>query len=84
MTLPYERTRAVVHTRKFLKELLLNVELPSEIRAEAKALLRHYPEVYEIMLLAKMEKVVEGMDLGDPAPPALALWNAYFDDKTEY
>ncbi|QJD57598.1 hypothetical protein HG264_01085 [Pseudomonas sp. gcc21] len=84
MTLPYERSRAVVQTHQFLKELTLNPDLPPELRAQAEVLLRHYPEPRGIMLLAKMEKVVQGMALGDPAPPILALWQAYFDDKTGY
>ena len=43
MTLPYERTRAIVETEKFLKELSRDSGLPQELRTHAKALLRHYP-----------------------------------------
>lgn len=82
MTLPYERSRAVVQTHQFLKELTLNPDLPPELLAQAKVLLRYYPEPCGIMLLARMEKVVQGMALGDPALSVLAFWQAYFDDKT--
>ena len=46
MTMPYERTRAVLQTREFLKLLLdsgATPVLPKDIRDEALRLLRHYP-----------------------------------------
>ena len=48
MTLPYERTRAVIETREFLRLLLGNRQVPDSIRSEAKWLLRHYPSVNEV------------------------------------
>ncbi|WP_342637289.1 BPSL0761 family protein, partial [Pseudomonas aeruginosa] len=43
MTLPHERTRSVIKTEAFLRELARNTELPQDIRSYAKSLLRHYP-----------------------------------------
>jgi len=45
MTLPFERTRAVLNTRAWLLELLVVPgPLPkTEIRRRAAALLKHYP-----------------------------------------
>lgn len=54
MTLPYERTRAVLSARDFLRRLS-NVYQPdgikgvrSEIRREARAILRHFPHWFDI------------------------------------
>ncbi len=48
MTLPYERTRAVIETREFLRLLLGNRRVPASVRSEAKWLLRHYPSSNEV------------------------------------
>lgn len=53
MTLPYERTRAIIDTRIFLQRLtstFLTPDLPDAVRTEAEALLRHYPFGSEIDL----------------------------------
>ena len=54
MTLPYERPRAVLSARDFLRRLS-NAYQPdgikgvrSEIRQEARAILRHYPNWFDI------------------------------------
>lgn len=43
MTMPYERTRAIIETRKFLEELRLGENTPPDIRKSAIWCLRHYP-----------------------------------------
>lgn len=43
MTMPSERTRAVIQAREFLQELSQDVSLPESFRRRAKGLLRHYP-----------------------------------------
>lgn len=46
MTMPHERTRAVIWTREFLFEIAHGKRqrvLPKEIRSTALMLLRHYP-----------------------------------------
>lgn len=51
MTLPYERTRAVMQTEEFLYSLLDPQQTPrvaKSIREEARRLLRHYPNKFEM------------------------------------
>ena len=46
MTMPYERTRAIIATKTFLESLLnrqATPRVPSKVRAHARSLLRHYP-----------------------------------------
>jgi hypothetical protein len=55
MTTPYERTRAVLETRKFLSDLTCpdrTPDVPGDIRHWAEALLRHYPDAGDIRLAA--------------------------------
>ena len=56
MTLPYERTRAIIQTEAFLIELSKDKYLPDEKRQEARRLLRHYPSRREVL----MEKLTSG------------------------
>jgi len=47
MTVPDERSRALVYTRAFLKDLLnpaITPRVPQDVRDTARWLLRHYPE----------------------------------------
>jgi hypothetical protein len=51
MTLPDERYRSLVHTKKFLVELLsptTTPRVPRAIRQRAHALLRHWPDDYHL------------------------------------
>lgn len=43
MTVPAERTSALIQTRQFLQDLSTMPRVPRAVRDEAKALLRHYP-----------------------------------------
>lgn len=67
MTIPYERTRAVVQTRELLKRLLdpkATPRVPRWLRGQAETLLRHYPT------FADIERVHRDVpDLFGPAPP---------------
>ncbi len=64
MTSPYERTRAVVQTREFLRELQCMTEVPQSVREQAGLLLRHYPN------LKDLEAAHLGApDIWGPAPP---------------
>jgi hypothetical protein len=56
MTMPSERTRAVIHAREFLKELCQDVSLPEPIRWKARQLLRHYPSRREMLLAGQVEE----------------------------
>ncbi|MBN3471701.1 hypothetical protein G0D98_25450 [Pseudomonas savastanoi pv. phaseolicola] len=50
MTTPNERTRAVIQTGEFLLELSQDSSLPERIRRDAKFLLRHYPDQFQMLL----------------------------------
>jgi hypothetical protein len=56
MTVPSERTRALIHTYELLKRLqdpLETPRVPRWLRGHAKALLRHYPDYSSIQLAHK-------------------------------
>lgn len=51
MTIPSERSRAVINTEQFLMDLLdpkKTPRIPKDIRRRAGSLLRHYPSQYDI------------------------------------
>lgn len=53
MTMPDERTRAILQTNDFLVELLSAEQtpgVPETVRREARRLLRHYPGLMELDL----------------------------------
>lgn len=57
MTMPNERYRAVVHTERFLMELLdpkKTPRVPKSVRQRAHGLLRHYPSKYDMDVAATM------------------------------
>ena len=64
MTLPHERTRSVIKTEAFLRELARNTELPQDIRSYAKSLLRHYPSADQILSFGRLEEclVIDASD----------------------
>ena len=56
MTLPDERYRAVVQTRRFLFDLCNpqhTPRVPKLIRDTARSMLRHYPSEYEMRMAAE-------------------------------
>jgi hypothetical protein len=56
MTLPDERYRAVQNTRRFLQDLMdpkKTPKIPRSIRQQAYAMLRHYPNDYDLELLSE-------------------------------
>jgi hypothetical protein len=58
MTMPRERTRAIIQTREFLVDLSRDGTLPEAVRNEARRLLRHYPAANEVLLAGKMEELL--------------------------
>lgn len=62
MTLPIERTNAVIRTEKFLIDLLdpkKTPRVPRSIRQDARNLLRHYPSEFEMNVIAEREDDME-------------------------
>ena len=61
MTMPSERTRAVIHTGAFLQALSQDASLPEHARRQARGLLRHYPSRQEMLLAGQVaERLTEG------------------------
>lgn len=61
MTLPDERTNAVLYTREFLLSLLdpkKTPKVPRKIRKQALSLLKHYPHTYDFRDVKKSFKGV--------------------------
>lgn len=58
MTIPVERTNAVINTEQFLLQLLdpkKTPRVPRYIREQAHRLLRHYPTKFDMQFIAKRE-----------------------------
>lgn len=65
MTLPHERTRAVLHTAEFLTRISSPYGggikgIPSDVRREARALMRHYPTFTDLRMAANTAPEVFG------------------------
>ena len=56
MTLPFERTRAVIQAREFLEHLERDASQSDEIRRAATHLLRHYPSKGEVLLQGSVQE----------------------------
>ena len=62
MTLPIERTQAVLRTEEFLKDLLdpkKTPRVPRQIRDRAYRCLRHYPSQYHMMYIEESFEEVD-------------------------
>jgi len=53
MTMPVERTRALRQAGELLRELHRRQDIPEDIRRWAEGVLRHYPEEWQLRLLAQ-------------------------------
>jgi hypothetical protein len=63
VTMPNERTRAILQTKEFLVELISAEEtpgLPETVRREARRLLRHFPGLMELHLAHRALPAVFG------------------------
>ncbi|WP_434570262.1 hypothetical protein J3P88_16295 [Pseudomonas sp. Z3-6] len=65
MSMPSERTRSVIQTEAFLRELSKSRLIPEEYRNEAKRLLRHYPESSFVLFAGKMDDIIQSAEPGD-------------------
>jgi hypothetical protein len=65
MTLPIERTNAVLNVERFLIDLRdpkKYPRVPLEVRKEASRLLRHYPSKYNMKYIADSFEPLEDLD----------------------
>jgi hypothetical protein len=56
MTMPGERTRALIQARDLLVELAQDPALSESIQRQAHQLLRHYPHANEILRAGQLEE----------------------------
>lgn len=56
MTVPYERTRAVIQTREFLEQIERDSNQSEAMRSMATQLLRHYPSRGEVLLQGHVQE----------------------------
>lgn len=52
MTTPDERTRALRQAGELLRGLQQRQDIPEEVRTQLKGVLRHYPEEWQLHLMA--------------------------------
>ncbi|QIB49589.1 BPSL0761 family protein [Pseudomonas sp. OIL-1] len=83
MTLPYERTRAVLQTREFLRSLVQNPALPHDIRDNAKSLLRHYPESHHLAVVAGIHAKLSALSLDDGGLGLLLMNGPVFENPQD-
>lgn len=58
MTIPVERTNAILYTSEFLKDLMdpkKTPRIPKHIRLRARQLLKHYPTQFEMEIISERE-----------------------------
>jgi len=82
MTLPDERYRAVIQTRRFLLDLTNpqhTPRLPKLIRQTAAAMLRHYPNEWDMNIAARRSPEVFAEDM----EPLYRMIKQYEQDKNE-
>jgi hypothetical protein len=80
MTLPDERYRAVVQTAEFLKALSFSSEtkrVPLAIRQEARRLLRHYPNEWDMKTAERLAPMV----FEERMEPVYRMVKQYEQDK---
>lgn len=56
MTMPSERTRALIWAAEFMREVRHRPDVPDDLRAQAHIILRHYPETSSIESQARLQE----------------------------
>jgi len=60
MTIPSERTRAVMYAKNFIVRVLVDESLPDELRERARRLLKHYPNIVDLKMASEKAPNVFG------------------------
>ena len=79
MTLPDERYRAVLQTKRFLLEILTTPRVPKEIKEEARRCLRHYPDDLDMQQAAEASPHVFAERMED----VTRMFKKYEESKNE-
>ncbi len=77
MTLPDERYRAVVQTKKFLEELLTTPRIPKSVKDNARWCLRHYPSEWDMQRVAESSPDI----FAERMEPVTRLFKQYEQSK---
>lgn len=77
MTLPDERYRAVVQTKKFLEELLTTPRIPKSVKDNARWCLRHYPSEWDMQRAAEASPDI----FAERMEPVTRLFKQYEQSK---
>lgn len=73
MTMPDERTRALVWAGGFLLEIARDERLPLDVRQSAVTIARHFPTIEEISLMA-LFRHSSGLGVGLEDPGEYPAW----------
>lgn len=74
MTMPDERTRALIWAGAFLVELAKSNTLPIKVRQQAVWIARHFPTVDEVRMMAMFRDESTGVGLGLAPPEQINEW----------
>lgn len=77
MTLPDERYRAVMQTKKFLEELLSTPRIPKAVKDNARWCLRHYPSEWDMQQVANASPQV----FAEKMEPVYRMFKKYEESK---
>jgi len=74
MTMPHERTRALLWAGGFLIELARDESLPLAVRQQAVAIARHFQTIEQVACMAKLRHPL-GLGVGLAAQEEAGPWN---------
>ena len=73
MTIPHERTRAMLWAGGFLIELAQDTSLPIAVRRRAVVIARHFPTIEDVSTMA-LFRHSSGLGLGLASPSETPSW----------
>lgn len=68
MTMPHERTRALVQAGELMQDMLLRDDVPEDLRKQLRVVLRHYPDARIVQVMAKSAQAAGSTWLGMEPP----------------
>lgn len=74
MTIPVERTRALIWAGGFLIELARDKRLPVDIRRSAVVIARHFPTIEDVAFMAMFRHEPSGLGVGLAPPEETPSW----------
>lgn len=74
MTMPTERTRALLWAGGFLIELARDERLPADVRRSAVVIARHFPTIEDVARMAAFRDEPGGLGVGVADPKETPAW----------